>query len=180
MRAFKTLFLVPLLLVLSACSGQGSNPTISQENTLSANDVMFAQMMIPHHQQAVEMAELVADRSDNPEIQALALEIIAAQDPEIALMQGWIDEFGDSGMDHGGHSMGGMLTEAELEELRAATGREFEKLFLEGMIRHHEGAIDMAAMLTNSNYPAAQKLRADIIETQTAEIERMKKLLEAY
>jgi len=180
MRVLRPLFLVPLLLVLSACSGIGSNPTISQDNSLSANDVMFAQMMIPHHQQAVEMAELVAARSDNPEIQALALEIIAAQDPEIALMQGWTDEFGDSGMDHGGHSMGGMLTDAELEDLRAATGVEFERLFLEGMIKHHEGAIDMADMLTNSNYPAAQKLRADIIETQTAEIERMKKLLEAY
>ncbi len=137
-------------------------------------------MMIQHHQQAIEMSELVADRTDNPEINALALEIIAAQDPEISLMQTWIDEFGDAGMDHAGHSMGGMLTESELEALRAASGVEFEKLYLSGMIKHHEGAIDMADMLSNSNYPAAQKLRADIIETQTAEIELMKKLLERY
>ena len=110
----------------------------------------------------------------------MALEIIAAQDPEIALMQSWIDEFGDAGMNHAGHSMGGMLTEAELESLKASSGIEFEKLFLEGMIKHHQGAIDMADMLTSSNYEPAQQLRVAIIETQTAEIERMQKLLENY
>ena len=180
MRAMKSLFLLPALLVLTACASLAPTATNSQDTGLSANDVMFAQMMIPHHQQAIEMSELVADRTDNPEINALALEIIAAQDPEIALMQSWIDEFGDAGMNHAGHSMGGMLTEAELEDLKASSGIEFEKLFLEGMIKHHQGAIDMADMLTSSNYEPAQQLRVAIIETQTAEIERMQKLLENY
>ncbi len=180
MRLLRSILLLPLLFALSACGLLGSTTSDSKSGELTTNEVMFAQMMIPHHQQAIEMSELVADRTDNPEINALALEIIAAQDPEISLMQTWIDEFGDAGMDHAGHSMGGMLTESELEALRAASGVEFEKLYLSGMIKHHEGAIDMADMLSNSNYPAAQKLRADIIETQTAEIELMKKLLERY
>lgn len=180
MRTLKSLIVLPLALVLSACASLSPNVTISQDTGLSANDVMFAQMMIPHHQQAIEMAQLVPDRTDNAEINALAEQIIAAQDPEISLMQSWIDEFGDAGSNHAGHSMGGMLTESELEALRATSGVEFEKLFLEGMIQHHEGAIDMADMLSGSNYPAAQSLRAEIIETQTAEIELMKQLLENY
>ena len=180
MRLSRSLLLLPLLLVLSACGSFGSTQAGSQSGELTANEVMFAQMMIPHHQQAIEMSELVADRTDNPEINALAMEIIAAQDPEIALMQTWIDEFGDAGMNHAGHSMGGMLSESELEELKAANGVEFEKLYLSGMIKHHEGALDMAEMLANSSYPPAQKLRAEIVETQTAEIERMTKLLENY
>ena len=180
MRLLRSILLLPLLLALSACGSLGSTQAGSQSGELTTNEVMFAQMMIPHHQQAIEMSELVSDRTDHPEINALALEIIAAQDPEISLMQTWIDEFGDAGMDHAGHSMGGMLTESELEALRAASGLEFEKLYLSGMIKHHEGAIDLADMLSNSNYPAAQKLRAEIVETQTAEIELMKKLLERY
>lgn len=179
MSKTKALFLVPILILLSACSS-ATEAQNDQAGSLSANEVMFAQMMIPHHQQAIEMSELVADRTDDAEINALAMQIIAAQDPEISLMQSWIDEFGDAGMDHAGHSMGGMLTEQELDALRAASGIEFEKLYLEGMIAHHQGAIEMADMLSNSNYAPAQKLRGEIIATQTDEIERMKKLLERY
>jgi uncharacterized protein (DUF305 family) len=180
MRLLKTLILMPIALVLSACSLLNPNPTISQSTSLSANEVMFAQMMIPHHEQALEMAAMVAERTDNQEINSLATEIFNAQQPEIDLMQSWIDEFGDVGMDHSGHSMGGMLSEDELLTLKQSTGTEFEKLFLTGMIAHHEGALDMADMLSNSNYPPAQKLRAEIIEVQQAEIDLMKQLLENY
>lgn len=175
MRALRTVLILPLLLILAACGGNTSSYT-----GLGPNEAMFAQMMIPHHEQALEMSMLVPDRTENPEILALAEQIMAAQEPEIALMQSWIDEYGDAGHDHSGHAMSGMLTEDQMFALKQATGREFEKLFLEGMIAHHEGAVDMAGMLDNSNYAPAQELRDAIKKTQTAEIELMKKLLENY
>lgn len=120
------------------------------------------------------MSELALQISKDPEILALAEEIRTAQAPEIEEMKSW----GASHMgSHAGHMMDGMLSEDELNALRNATGSEFDRLFLEGMIKHHEGAIEMADMVIDSESPRAAALGKAIVETQRAEIEKMKELL---
>lgn len=155
----------------------------SQQNSagFSKQDLMFAQMMIPHHEQAVEMSTLAETRSTNPEVLALAKQIKAAQQPEIEQMQGWLDASGVSAtemdMDHMGHGMGGMLSTEQMDALENASGAAFDKLYLEGMIEHHEGAIQMAHMITDSSNTEARELGDAIVKTQTAEIAKMKQLL---
>ena len=158
--------LILLALVLSGC-GSTSNFT--------AEDQVFAAMMVPHHEQAIEMSDLALAKSNNPEILELAKEIKAAQQPEIDQMISW----GGSMMgSHDGHQMSGMLSDQELSELEAAEGVEFDRLFLIGMIKHHEGAIEMAKMVINSKTPEAANLGKEITSAQLQEIELMKKLLE--
>jgi uncharacterized protein (DUF305 family) len=156
----------------------------SGSGAFSGIDVMFAQMMIPHHQQAVDMSDLALEKSSDPDVLALAKQIRDAQAPEIEQMQGWLDGAGsgsmmghdpdDMGMGMGG---GGMLSESEMDALRAATGTEFDRLYLEGMIDHHEGALRMTQMIVNSDNPEVKALADAIITSQTAEIEYMKQLL---
>lgn len=138
---------------------------------------MFAQMMIPHHQQAVDMSTLAETRTTNPELLALAKQIKDAQAPEIEQMTKWITDSGasmDMGHDMG---MGGMLTEEQMTALSNASGAEFDKLYLQGMIAHHEGAIHMAQMVTDSSNAEAKQLGENVVKTQTAEIEKMKQML---
>ena len=175
-------------LVLSACGSNHDAGMMSPSSTTgaSAADAMFAQMMIPHHEQAVVMSELAETRASNPEILALAAEIKAAQQPEIEQMKGWLAEWGVpvmSGMDamgeHGGHGMSGMLTDEQLDDLAAASGAEFDILFAEGMIEHHEGAIDMAEDVVDSKDPRVSALAKAIIQTQQAEILQMQAIVES-
>lgn len=150
----------------------------------NAADVMFAQMMIPHHEQAIEMTEvLLAKDGVDPEVAELAEEIAAAQGPEIEQMESWLEEWGaPSTMDAGDMGdmggMSGLLTDEELDELAAADGPTGTTIFLEGMIEHHEGAIDMAEQhQEDGENDEALELSTSIIETQAAEIERMRELL---
>ena len=159
-----SLILVGLLLV--GCSSQSNSGYSSQ-------DIMFAEMMIPHHQQAIEMSDLAINSSTNPEVLALAQEIKAAQSPEIEQMKSW----GASSMAHMGHMMDGMLSDEEMSDLAAASGSSFDKLFLEGMIKHHEGAIEMAQMVTDSKNSEVAALAKVIIEAQQREILTMNELL---
>lgn len=162
-----------------------SNMMSAEQNGsgFSQQDLMFAQMMIPHHEQAVEMSTLAETRTTNTEVLALAKQIKNAQEPEIKQMQEWLDASGQGNagmdMDHMGHSMGGMLTDEQMNALASASGVQFDKLYLEGMIEHHEGAIQMARMITNSSNAEAKKLGEDIVTSQTAEIEQMKQMLAA-
>lgn len=158
------LMLVGLLIV--GCSSQSNSGYSSQ-------DIMFAEMMIPHHQQAIEMSDLALKNSTNPEVLALAQEIKDAQAPEIEQMKSW----GASSMAHMGHMMDGMLSDEEISELAAAKGSDFDRLFLGGMIKHHEGAIEMAEMVIDSKNAEVAALANAIIEAQRAEIARMKELL---
>lgn len=135
---------------------------------------MFAEMMIPHHEQAIVMSDIALTNTTNPEILKLAQEIKDAQAPEIAQMKSWD---GVDASTHMGHTMMGMLEEQEIANLRAATGKEFDRLFLEGMIKHHEGAIDMAEMIDDSKNSEVAELGKAIIATQTAEIKYMQSLL---
>ena len=145
--------------------------------TYSDDELMFAQMMIPHHSQAVTMSELALANSTNPEVLALATAIRDAQGPEITQMQSWLDQSNYSGT-HAGHmDMGGMLSDEELAKLAIAKGAAFDRLFLEGMIAHHEGALKMAEMIKDSTNREVKKLFTNIVSSQSAEIEAMKALL---
>jgi len=157
-----------LALLITGCASESNSGYSSQ-------DIMFAEMMIPHHQQAIEMSDLALKNSTNPEVLALAQQIKDAQSPEIEQMKSW----GASSMAHMGHMMDGMLSDEEMSDLAAATGSRFDKLFLEGMIKHHEGAIDMAEMVIDSNNSEVAALAKAIIEAQRKEISKMKELLSA-
>lgn len=158
----------------------GQSPMNGQNSSeFSSMDIMFAQMMIPHHEQAVVMATMVLETSTNEDIRALAQQIKDAQSPEIEQMQRWLADAGAS--TDMGHDMGmdGMLSDAEMAELTAAVGTERDLLFLEGMIAHHEGALQMTHMIENSANEEAAALADAIITGQTAEIATMKEMLAA-
>lgn len=150
---------------------------MSQTKEFSGADIMFAQMMIPHHEQALLMSGFAETRSSNEEVKKLARQIYAEQEPEIAQMKLWLEKT-NSSMDMG-HDMGmnGMLTDSEIETMKSATGKAFDRLFLEGMIAHHEGAIHMAEMIVDSDNAEAKKLGQSIQVTQQREIDLMKEML---
>jgi uncharacterized protein (DUF305 family) len=155
----------------------GSHQGNHSGSRFSDDDVMFAQMMVPHHQQAVLMSEIALKNSTNPEVLALATQIRDAQAPEIKEMQGWLSA-ADSDLDEGHEmSMSGMLTKSEIENLRNSTGAPFDRLFIEGMIAHHKGAISMADLIDGSRNAAVKKLAGNIVKAQTAEIKTMEELL---
>jgi uncharacterized protein (DUF305 family) len=134
-------------------------------------------MMIPHHQQAVDMSTLAETHTTNPELLALAKQIKDAQAPEIEQMTGWIND-ANASMEMGHEmGMGGMLSDSDMTALAAANGPAFDKLYLEGMIGHHEGALHMAQMVIDSNNAEAKTLGENIVKSQTAEIAQMKKML---
>jgi uncharacterized protein (DUF305 family) len=160
-------------------SNMGNNSMMgdANSNAFSGADIMFAQMMIPHHQQAVDMGTLAETRAQNPAVKVLAAKIKAEQAPEIKQMKGWLTSARAS-MDMG-HSMGmgGMLSSTEFDALKNATGANFDHLYLVGMIGHHQGAIHMAQMVVDSTNAQARELGKAIIESQTKQITYMKELL---
>lgn len=172
-------------------SGAAVPPTAAAEVEGPHNDadITFAQDMLPHHRQAVEMAELAPDRAEDPEVVAVAEEIAAAQEPEIATMTGFLEAWGAEvpaedmsmeGMDGmaGMDGAAGMMSPEDMTALGSAEGAEFDELFLQMMVEHHEGAVDMArAELDEGENPAAQDLAQRIVDTQESEIERMQDLL---
>ena len=160
-----------LLLLIAGCASSEQEPTTN----FSSQDIMFAEMMIPHHEQAVEMSEFAFKNTTNSDVLALAEQISGAQEPEIEQMKSWP---GVDAMGHAGHTMAGMLDAKEMEKLRNSTGEEFDRLFLEGMIKHHEGAIDMAEMIIDSTNSEVANLGKSIIASQRAEIEAMRALLD--
>lgn len=162
----------------SMMSGMGASTSSTSANV---NDQMFVMMMIPHHQQAIEMSDVIlAADGISPDVVDLATRIKAAQQPEIETMQGWLDDWGlpdmMTGMDHGT----GMMSDDDLEALRSATGAELERLFLTQMIEHHQGAIEMAQdELDDGSDPDVLTLARTIIAAQTAEIAEMTAMLES-
>lgn len=173
-----------LVLGLSACGGDEDGSSAGEGGSGSHNDadVSFAQSMIPHHTQAVEMAELASTRAASAEVKSLASRIEQAQGPEIETMRNWLSRWGedesDSGMDHGGSS--GMMSDDEMSELDGLSGAEFDEQFLLMMKEHHEGAIEMAETeVEDGRDRDALALAQDIIETQTKEIEEIDRLLKA-
>lgn len=151
---------------------------IADSASFSGMDIMFAQMMIPHHQQAVDMGVIAAAKSSDEDVLELAAAIASEQEPEINLMRSWLTAAGASeDMGHAMHGMDGMLTEGEMAALLNAAGIEFDELFLRGMIAHHEGAIDMAQMVIDSANPEVRDLAEAIVASQQEQIQYMRDLL---
>jgi uncharacterized protein (DUF305 family) len=181
-------------LFLSSCGGSSSDgrgdhtktdePVITgQPAGFNADDVAFATNMIPHHQQAVDLSAMVPDRSTNAELIALAQQISSAQQPEINVMKVFLvqwNENPDTNSGHSGHGspMQGMVDEATMTKLESLNGAEFDKLWLESMISHHQGAIEMAkAEVANGDNVDAKALAKNIVTTQEAEMGQMKQML---
>lgn len=214
-----------LAFVLAACSGGSQSGTATSDTTtarstgspasisaaatatFNAADVAFAQMMIVHHQGAIQMADLAPSRAQNQDVLALASRIKAAQAPEIDQMTSWLTAWGAAapsmmsgsatsgtgGMDHGGMDMGGTTSAAEssamsmpgmmsgdqMQQLESASGAAFDKMFLELMIVHHQGAVEMAETeIADGSNPEAVALAQKIKSDQTAEIAEIQALLQ--
>ncbi|AZG46317.1 DUF305 domain-containing protein [Gordonia insulae] len=167
----------------SSSTIQASTASSPAAQSASHNDadIKFNQMMIPHHEQALAMAALVGERTDTPAVRELADRIENAQQPEIDEMAARLTAWGvpaDDGGPHGGHAMAGMMTEDEMSALTAARGTAFDTLWLEGMIRHHEGAVAMADDELDRGIDArSRELAARIKAAQQAEIDEMNALL---
>ncbi|MEV0155171.1 DUF305 domain-containing protein [Micromonospora sp. NPDC050686] len=148
-----------------------------------AADRRFFQQMIPHHAQALEMTALLAGRTTNPDVTMLAKRIDASQTEEIKLMEQWLTERGEpTPAAHAGHDrpMPGMLTDEQFAQLKAARGAAFDRLFLESMIRHHEGALTMVRELYASGggvESASDRFARDVDADQSIEIQRMRGML---
>ncbi len=152
-------------------------------------DVRFATGMIPHHAQAIQMADLAKERADTDEVKHHAAKVKSAQAPEIQQLGGWLTGWGapvpatsgSMAMDHGAGDHGGMvgmMSEQEMSALAAAGGTAFERLWLQMMIKHHEGAVTMArTQLAEGGNPAAKEMAQAIVTSQSAEIATMKGLL---
>lgn len=174
--------LIPLLaaavLALAGCGSQSD--TDAGHNDA---DVAFAQQMIPHHQQAVEMAEMALDpaREASEPVRDLAGRIGDAQQPEIETMQGWLEDWDAKAEDHSDHDMGGMtgmMSDDQMSALAAATGTDFDRMWLQMMIEHHEGAVEMAETeVADGQDSQAKALARAIIDAQRAEITEMTRLL---
>ena len=183
------------LLALSGCSTatdagsmegmnhSGSGMSTTQPTAVGAEhnaaDAMFAQMMLPHHAQAVEMSDIMLAKPDmGAKITVLAKDIKAAQAPEITTMTNFLDSWREPTTMTGDHAMAGMMTSADLEKLKAAQGTEAAKLFLTQMTAHHEGALEMAKTeVTSGKNADAVALATSIVSSQEAEINDMKALL---
>jgi uncharacterized protein (DUF305 family) len=181
----------------AAGAGSAAATTPAAAATGSTADISFAQLMIPHHQQAVQMADLAITNASSPDVLKLAEQIKAAQDPEIAMMKSWLTGWGVSdqmagmdpsapangdmgGMDMGGMSASGMMTQEDMDTLSNATGEGFDRMWLQMMIAHHQGAVAMAQqVLDTTSNPDVQKLAQAVVDGQTTEIDTMQQLLAA-
>ncbi len=178
--------------LLSSCSGKTDEKSAPATSTTAsaqvaahnADDVMFAQMMIPHHQQALELSALVPERSTNPAVVKLASTIAGEQQPEISTMRALLlqwdvdpNAMGEhSG--HGGMGMQGMVGDATMAKLQSLKGPDFDTLWLQSMINHHQGAIEMAnAEIANGQSVDMTALAKSIVTAQQAEIDQMKQML---
>jgi uncharacterized protein (DUF305 family) len=188
---------ITVMLIATGCGSSGMDhdgmsPATTTSTSASATtaatfndaDVMFAQMMIPHHQQAIEMSTLAETLAQDPEVKQLAAAIKAAQQPEITTMAGWLAAWGrptatPTDMGHGGHGgVSGMMSAEDMTSLGNARGTDFDRMFTQMMIAHHNGAIEMAQdEATNGANRDAIELAKTIIASQTAEVATMQKIV---
>lgn len=177
------LFALTLLAGCSAEPNSSDSPSASSQQdedvlSLSNSDVMFLQMMIPHHRQAVDISNLALSKSSNTELLALAQRISEEQGAEIEMMRGWLQAAGeDEEMGHAMHGMDGMLSDEALSQLEQAEGSAFDRAWLNGMIEHHDGAIEMAEMIVDARDERLRAFGEQIIAAQSAEIDEMKSIL---
>lgn len=152
----------------------------TSDNSFNRADVMFMNMMIVHHDQAIEMAELAPNRTDNENILELAGNITEAQREENEQMAEWLRELGYQ-RPRDGHRMAGMASQAQLQKLRNSDGKEFDRLFSDLMITHHRGGIQMAQTFSQrGSNPELIQMEKQMIETQQNEIQMMQKWQEGW
>jgi uncharacterized protein (DUF305 family) len=178
-------------LLLTACGGGSDHHSSASTDTTQTNsnrdfndaDVMFAQMMIPHHEQALELADMALDPTlmASEQVKVLASQIKSAQDPEIDLMAQWLDEWEqplmDMSVDHS-MTMDGMLTVEEIGAIGQMNGEEFDQAWIRAMIAHHKGAIKMAETVTTEGESVlVQELANTIIQAQKSEIDTLELLI---
>lgn len=168
----------------SAGTSTAASASSGSQAAHNEDDVMFAQMMIPHHQQAVELAGLVPDRSTNAAVIKLAATVSAQQQPEIDTMRAALKQWGVNpdemahGSGHAGMTMQGMVDDATMVKLEALKGAEFDALWLKSMISHHKGAIEMADVeIKDGANPEMVTLAKNIVSAQQAEIDQMTSML---
>jgi uncharacterized protein (DUF305 family) len=174
-----------VLLLGAACSSEdstsaGPDSSVVADEPRNEADATFAHGMIPHHEQAVVMTKLAPERTQNAQVLDLAERIEAAQAPEIDQMKGWLEAWNEPhkpGMEGMG-GMAGMMSDDQMAALTAASGPAFDKMFLEMMIVHHEGAVEQAeAQKADGEFPEALTLADDIIASQQSEIDEMRGIL---
>lgn len=199
-RAFLTSVAGTTAIVVAGCVGDGDDgddgddtddedddvrlAEDTYEGDFNQVDVQFLIEMIHHHEQAIEMAELVPDRSDREELLDLAAAVEDVQRAEIEQMEDWLREAGvdpEVHADHDHDDMEGMLSDEEMAELEAMTGHEFDVAFVEGMIYHHEGAIEMTELVFEyAGDDRVVELAGEVVEVQEAEIDEMQRWLEEW
>lgn len=171
-----------LLAIVALAAGCGERADHNDQ------DVSFAKNMVPHHQQAVTMADMALSQSSDGQVQDLATRIKTAQTSEISIMQGWLASWGEEAMDHSGDMSGmkdmegmeGMVSEGDMAALKGASGSEFDRLFLQHMTAHHEGALGMAKVeLDKGKYEPAQLLAKEVVAGQEKELAEMAQLQSA-
>lgn len=173
---FMTIFLALFSNGIVTVSATASSHSSSLKN-LGMNEIMFAQGMIPHHQQAIDMSNMALKNSASAEIKKLAKGIISAQQKEISQLKYWLTATKSSmTMDHD-MGMSGMLSKSDLAALKKQKGSKFNAAFLKAMIAHHKGALEMVAILDGTQIIEAKMISADIQKGQSDEITVMKKLL---
>ena len=187
--------LVASALVITACGNAGNDSASSTGNSSTSTetakgndvDIAFLTGMTPHHEQAVEMSEMVLATNPPAAVAAIANRIKDAQAPEIERMEAMLAALGETpaeGAHSGGHSAGmaghgGMMSDAEMAALMDATGTDAARLYLEGMFKHHQGAIEASdTEIADGQYPPAIELARAIKAAQTAEIAEMRALLD--
>lgn len=183
-RAVATIFIAIVALSLSGCSSasdmgmEHEGHSSGASGDLSSDEIMFLQMMIPHHQQAIDISNLAMKSSQDAELIELAKIIARDQAAEIKQMKAWLADAGASeDMGHSMDGMGGMLSDEELTALSAATGKEFDVLWLKGMTEHHDGAIHMTQMIEDAQNPDIKAFGTKVIKDQSEQIAQMKKML---
>lgn len=195
MKTARIIISTVAIATLAGCGGSSTSDdttnaadvstTVAADSTMNNDaDVMFAQMMIPHHEQAIEMSDIALDPTvgASDAVKSLATRIKNAQDPEIQQMKDLLTQWGesitaDSSVDHG-DMMSGMMSAKDLTALTALRGAEFDRAWLEAMIAHHDGAVEMAQdVLKDGQHADIRALATAVVSAQEAEISEMKKLL---
>lgn len=176
-------------LTLTGCATHDAGTTPETSSSASADsstsaqtndaDLAFVQMMAPHHEQAIEMSDSLLEKTGiRPVVTSLATGIKDAQVPEIEQLDAWAEQWGVEEMSGMDHDMDGMMSESDMQELDGAEGTQAEKLFLNQMIEHHTGAIEMAQTeIDDGQNPDAIAMAEDMVRTQEDEISRMRTLL---
>ena len=168
-----------LVTVVDANHSQHGGMT-TNNSSYTADELMIAQMMIPHHEQAVLLSEWAKTRAFDPQVRSLAEQIRKAQAPEITQMTSWLEKANQALNHHSMHmTMAGMLSDEELSKIKSLSGKAFDQAFLSAMIEHHESAIDMATDYLDKTSSEVKQLLESIIESQKTEIDQMKMLLES-